>query len=379
MANEPFYCQVGSGQMEKMELVPTTEGYDTNTNAILQVWRCSLYSNIPGQNPILPRSDVKQFLTAPTDDVALPVDVFYKESAANFTKILQVVLPLSNPNVGLNKPILKSSKTPVSQQRHNITLCIHGKYNGLMYLNEYIRYHHDIIGIDHLHLGLDTELDGAEDSRVMQVARNLLRREIDAGTISVSTLWDEKRLGVKCEDADLHKAIFYQTCLWRAKGSSEFVATWDTDEYILIEEEKENEQRMLYDFLQGLSNPECNDWSYVTMKSSFAGGGHPKLGLVSEYPMRDNTTNVDWQKSISRTKNVFLNSFHIPGSSLPEGKTNVTTDLVAMHPEIDNHKCAFYTDDAIMVHFMGIYDRGAMGLTQPIPNKLASLMLGRAP
>jgi hypothetical protein len=67
-----------------------------------------------------------------------------------------------------------------------------------------------------------------------------------------------------------------------------------------------------------------------------AGGGTPNLGLVGiDYPMRDIVTNEFWQKSISRTKNVFLNSSHIPGSSLPKGKTNVTTDLVAMHPEID--------------------------------------------
>jgi hypothetical protein len=121
-----------------------------------------------------------------------------------------VVLPLSNPNIGMNKPILKDSKTPISQQRYNITLCIRGKYNGLMYLNEYIRYHHDIIGIDHLHLGLGTELDGAEDRRVMQLARNLLCREIDAGKISVSQIWDEKALGVQFNHSDISKAIFYQ-------------------------------------------------------------------------------------------------------------------------------------------------------------------------
>jgi hypothetical protein len=57
---------------------------------------------------------------------------------------------------------------------------------------------------------------------------------------------------------------------------------------VTLDKEKGKMQQTLYDFLQGLSNPECKDWSYVTMRSSMAGGGIPNLGLVGiDYPMRD--------------------------------------------------------------------------------------------
>ena len=92
------------------------------------------------------------------------------------------------------------------------------------------------------------------------------------------------------------------------------------------------------------------------MKSSsvgrrVSGNQHTRLA-VFDYPLWANTTNTVWQKSISRTKNVFLKSFHIPGLSLPQGKSNNITYAISMHP--NEGKCAFYVDKAIMVHIQGI-------------------------
>lgn len=87
------------------------------------------------------------------------------------------------------------------------------------------------------------------------------------------------------------------------------------------------------------------------MRSSSAGGELPNdhvTGLAMfNFPTRGNETNNVWLKSIARTEKCFLNSPHILGSCLPQGKLNIS-DTIAMHPE--HSECAFLTDDAVMVH-----------------------------
>ena len=133
--------------------------------------------------------------------------------------------------------------------------------------------------------------------------------------------------------------------------------------------------------LRGIDHSECNDWCYITIKSSIAGGGLPQeesIGLaVLDFPQRANVTNTQWQKSISRTKNVFLNSFHTPGSCLPEGKTNIS-DVTKMSPA--DGKCAFYIDEGVMVHVRGVQTYGGgyaiPSNEQAIENELLKRLIG---
>jgi hypothetical protein len=218
-----------------------------------------------------------------------------------------------------------------------------------------------------------------ENKAILQVVNSLLKPDIDAGILSVSALWDEELLGIKCGGQGYAKMCFYQQCLYRAKSTSEFIATWDLDEYFLFNTTKTNRKQHLPGFLRGIVHPECQDWSYITMESSFAGrrvSGNQHTGLaVFDYPWRQKTTNAVWQKSISRTKNVFLNSYHIPGSSLPQGKSNMT-DAIGMHP--NEGKCAFYVDEAIMVHVQGIQSGGVrdIGGEPTVENEMLQHLLG---
>jgi len=101
------------------------------------------------------------------------------------------------------------------------------------------------------------------------------------------------------------------------------------------------------------------------MASSMTGGGDGGKGLPEQYrtgiaaldyPRRKVQAKRKWQKSIIRTKNVILNSFHIPGSCLPQGKPPSsdinTTDAIPMFPK--DGGCAFYVYDVQMVHMRGI-------------------------
>jgi len=135
------------------------------------------------------------------------------------------------------------------------------------------------------------------------------------------------------------------------------------NEYILFKDDISNKvkrtQQYLPNFLRGVQHPKCPDWFFVTMTSSLADwmlSNNDITGIAAlDYPLREAPTEKQWQKSISRTKSVFLNSFHVPGACLPQGKFNMTAYTITMDP--NDSECAFYVDDAFMVHTRGIQNR----------------------
>ncbi|KAL7505403.1 hypothetical protein ACHAWX_000608 [Stephanocyclus meneghinianus] len=364
LGSENFVCGIAN-RTAKLELMPS-ESYDVNTVRVIQVWRCPLHS-------IMSKYDVQRFLNHVRGEKMLEVDLLYNESD-HLSSVTKMHIVNTAPIIGVEQLRFPNANAPLSSTRRNITLCTAVEPNSLIHLGQFIRYHRDVIGIDHIYLGLDTQHEVWEkDDVILQAASSLLRPEITKGTISISTIWDHKNLGY-CMNREILKMHHYVTCLYHAKSISEFVATWDIDEFFVFTGNRE--KRLLPDFLRKLNHSACEDWSFITMRSSTAGGSLPAAptGLVGlDFPIRENSTNEVWQKSISKTKSIFLNGFHIPGSSLPQGKTNVMTDSLPLFP---NGECAFYTDEAIMVHVRGIMDEGARSqVDEPsVLNELASLL-----
>lgn len=180
----------------------------------------------------------------------------------------------------------------------------------------------------------------------------------------------------------------------------------------MVETVKKKKQYHLPDFLRGINHTNCPDWSFVTLKSSFVGGrlpgknGNYHTGIKAlDAPRRTIATNTNWQKSISKTKNVFLNSFHLPGSCLLHPQTQgyttkknetsvsvvvadreaanaaiVANAMVALNPIDDD--CAFYVEGAQMVHAKN--GAGGDGTGRPIHqeptvrNELQSWWTGEA-
>jgi len=214
MEDERFLCKVGA-TTARFTLMPSN-GYDPNTNEVLQIWRCPI---------ILSSFYYEQFREHPTDGMALAVDVMHKSSQTNdVNEVMKLHLPSINPNVGVNR-IMSHSPISVLHQRHNITLSVVAHANGLANLNEFIRYHHDIIGIDHFYIGIHIQHRGEENAAVPQIVNRLPRTDIDKERVSVSALWDKKSVGVDCEMRQHYpKMFFYQQCLYRAKSTSEFVS-----------------------------------------------------------------------------------------------------------------------------------------------------------
>ena len=373
--NEVFLCRIGKKEAP-LQLVPTI-GSDPNTNHILQVYRCPLHS-------ILSDSEVENlYRRTVNDNMALGINVLHKDRLnGTQSELVKIHLPINEPTVGVHEVASPLPNKPFLHQRHNMTLCVVVHVNGIPQLNEFIRYHHDVVGIDHIHVGVFMQHSKGEDETILHIMNSLYKYDIDAGILTVSALWNEDSIGIDCEYQHMPKISFYQQCLYRAKSTSEFVGTWDLDEYFLFKDiDRMTQQPKIPALLRGIDHSECNDWCFVTIKSSIAGGGLPQeesIGLaVLDFPQRANVTNTQWQKSISRTKIVFLNSFHTPGSCLPKGETNIS-DVTKMSPA--DGKCAFYMNEAVMVHVRGVQTYGGgyeiPSNEQAIENELLKRLIG---
>lgn len=398
MEQETLFCQVGN-RTARLFLVPS-DGVDGNTNNLLQIWRCLLH----GGGDKMEEEDQTSSLVSDLDferfrimddntiheqDLALPIQILYQDPTSNNTEVLtKMYLPITEPSVGINRIRSKRKKSspptaqkPLLRQRYNMTLCVLSHANGILRLNEFLQYHQNVLGIDHIHVAVRStgiSSSNAEEQGVLRAANHILQSEIKEGKVTLSNLWDDS-LGIHCREGDVPKAIFYQDCLYRAKSTSEFVGTWDLDEFLVLwknfnQTTNTGTTQTLADMLRQIDHPKCPDWSFVTIKSSRAGRkkrGAVETGSVFEdYPVRDNATDLIWQKSISRTKNIFLNSFHIPGTALKQqqGQTktnNNVMDAARLYPE--DGECAFYLeeDEAVMVHF-----NHRVAVQEPIPNEL---------
>ncbi|GFH56864.1 predicted protein [Chaetoceros tenuissimus] len=371
MHKEPFQVKIGNSSIP-LQFIPQ-HGIDSNTLKVVQIWRANITS-------LISESNFYQFHEAERrDDIALPVELIHGHDQRHKYTVLKLYFPISDPAVGLNE--IKSNQTKgIMHQKHDVTLCAVVHPNGLKNIHEWLQYHYNTVGIDHIHLGLDSLFATNTDSDKLSASANgLLEEYINTGRLSLSSVWDNK-VGLTCQDRDIPKMQFYQTCLYRAKSTSEFMAIWDADEFFYVKKDSLRHLK-LGTLLRQIDHEGCHDWSFVTMESSTAGRGDKQLpfgqtGIVSlDYPLRENMTNRVWQKSISRTKNVFSNSIHIPSSSLPQGKGNLT-DVLSLVPD-GNNDCAFYLKNAIMIHARGVQRQGGENredLENAISNELVSLL-----
>jgi hypothetical protein len=315
-----FFCRIG--KRETRQLLMPSDNYDGNTVNQIQVFRCPLHG-IGGEEDVISAYDMDRLRhhTQSQSDLALSVEVIHKAKGGRSVQVVKIVLPVAKPSVGIHKTLLDLPvKESFLKERHNMTLCIVSHANRITRLNEFIRYHHDIVGIDHIHLGLFTNFGEGNRKKAEEVhyAINdlLFKSDVSKGALLVSPIWDED-FDVDCTGNDFQKLSFYQECLYRAKGTSEFVGTWDLDEFFLYNISSTGSKPSISDFLRGIIHPKCQNWSYVAMSSSTSARVVPdnqETGLVLfDHPTRGTTTNHVWLKSIARTEKCFLNSHHILG------------------------------------------------------------------
>ena len=204
--NEVFLCRIGKKEAP-LQLVPTI-GSDPNTNHILQVYRCPLHS-------ILSDSEVENlYRRTVNDNMALGINVLHKDRLnGTQSELVKIHLPINEPTVGVHEVASPLPNKPFLHQRHNMTLCVVVHVNGIPQLNEFIRYHHDVVGIDHIHVGVFMQHSKGEDETILHIMNSLYKYDIDAGILTVSALWNEDSIGIDCEYQHMPKISFYQQCL----------------------------------------------------------------------------------------------------------------------------------------------------------------------
>jgi hypothetical protein len=109
MEDERFLCRIGTNEA-RFELMPAI-GADSNTNEVLQVWRCPL-RGVSGQDSILSDLDFQQLRQRPMDDMALAIDVLHEDKGTHLTTtVTKIHLPINEPNIGINQILSDLSYT----------------------------------------------------------------------------------------------------------------------------------------------------------------------------------------------------------------------------------------------------------------------------
>ena len=171
----------------------------------IHVWRCPLHGSKTTKS-LLSKVDFEQFSSSRQRGVengkrvewALYVEILHHEgtldhnNASTITKVTDLFFPSFEPNIGIHQ-VLQSkpsnntaaSSLPMLQKRHNMTLCLTVFENGIVYLPEHIHYHLNVLGIDHVHLGLQLQKNGgagqnSEQSKLGRIVHRMFQSEIDA-------------------------------------------------------------------------------------------------------------------------------------------------------------------------------------------------------
>jgi hypothetical protein len=253
-----------------MESVPQNYCLDPNAERIQLVWRCNLSSYLSrtdllriweeeGSTVLLSETTTNATTSTTTSTTTtrngitppppphVRISVFTQEGDPYFDNagnipILTVDIPIDTLTVGHAGPIIKSNTKPAFVQTVEqegplgIILCVAGIHkNSMRVLPEFIQ-HHINVGVSQIMLGIAQK----EDVLYFQ---HKLSRYIQQGALVMGvhgTILEPTSASGGggngnnftriIDDYEILKLHFYNTCLYHAKGMSEYLAIWDVDE-----------------------------------------------------------------------------------------------------------------------------------------------------
>lgn len=193
------------------------------------------------------------------------------------------------------------------QKLVDITLCIGGiSAIGVRYLPEFIQ-HHIRMGVDRFIIGIHNSRFLLDLNETYAGVRNVTLPLIDAGIVFLLPM--ETPLEIYDIERDILKMLFYDACLFHAKGSSKYVANWDVDEYWMpVNRSLPTLKHVLEVFNQ---NDICPEWCYLSFPSHSIWQipdqqiPLPEIATISDtFKIRQNKPpDYVWQKSIAKTRN----------------------------------------------------------------------------
>ena len=203
------------------------------------------------------------------------------------------------------------------RRKIKFTLCVGGiSVEAIPFLLEFLR-HHIRIGVDYFILSLHGSTRSPRKADVFTLYSKvelLLWPFIEAGVVSL-TMMQLPSFATRVH-RDILKLVFYEQCLFQAKGQSEYVANWDIDEFFVpLNGSSGNPPSMLAAIVDHfVPHSSCPDWCYISFPSYsvFFPPGESVIratsfnkSIAETFTVRSTDSNYVWQKSIAKTKNAF--------------------------------------------------------------------------
>ncbi|CAM9490906.1 unnamed protein product [Phaeothamnion confervicola] len=292
----PLYCVVhggdGKARRKQMEHVKLTS-HDGNQDDSTLIWRCDVSGTVA-------KGRWKQRRRSAT----LRVSVVTYE----WEVVTTVDLPI-NRGGAVGQYASRRPVRPLPAEK-SATLCAAGvTRESYPYLKEFV-LHHLAVGFGHVVLGIST----GPGQPTMAETERLLLPEVLTGAV---TLLPTMIPGLRCETNMMETLPFFHSCLYRAKGTSEFVASWEVGE-LFIPDKDDLSPGAAAAALRALETPGCDEWCYIRFPTYVA--RKPKEDykranrLGADFTLREAQPNEHFQRSISRTKTAHMAGLHVHGS-----------------------------------------------------------------
>ncbi|KAG5192812.1 hypothetical protein JKP88DRAFT_143910, partial [Tribonema minus] len=109
----------------------------------------------------------------------------------------------------------------------------------------------------------------------------------------------------------------YNVCLYHMKGIGPYLAVWDIDEYLVLGDASLAADAVVT-LVERVENAQCPDWCFLTFPSQYVYARDLSVDRTGEVRLPSENICPDlqwaWEKSILRTKNVWVGGFHYGGA-----------------------------------------------------------------
>ncbi|KAL7562948.1 hypothetical protein ACA910_019493 [Epithemia clementina (nom. ined.)] len=154
-----------------------------------------------------------------------------------------MLLPLSSSSTTtttFSSPLPSPLSDATSIDGGGVTLCVKSYGTRQDYIKQEFVQHHMNLGFHHIVLGITilrsekNDNDHPAPEQIVANAQRILADYIRNGTVVIMVLDLPGRDFIPgAQEQDLLQTIFKQTCLFHSKGRSEYMASWDLDEFWL--------------------------------------------------------------------------------------------------------------------------------------------------
>jgi Glycosyltransferase family 92 len=210
-----------------MTFIPL-QSYDRNQNRHSLIWRCNVTNH-------LTKSFLLQHAAETSSSQSIRVTLYLKDKvlprrkSLNIQPFTQIDIPLHTAVAGYGGPQIRHAQKGYFSHRQqkssiHVGMCV-SIYDPrpAIYIPEFLQ-HHINVGIEHFMIGMDANLKSSE----LLLVEKVIRPYIDEGRVVLQAFG--LRDYFTC-DTDVSKLQFYHQCLYYFKGLTDYIVTWDVDEY----------------------------------------------------------------------------------------------------------------------------------------------------